>query len=178
MKRDMSQLTLSPRPLAFLAPGDVQRALGAGDADIHQPPFFLDARAQRVQRRVRVALVRQDALLHADQKHVREFQSLGRMQRRQAHRVRLLVLAFQHGHQRHHLGQVEQALFRAGAVASAAALFLQPGGEIDHVLPLALGAAVVEGVVQIGFVVDLLHHVVQHFAGGLAGPVARVLPAG
>ena len=60
--------------LALLAPGDVQGALGARDAHIHQPALFLDARGDGFGRRVRVALVRQDALFHTDQEYVRKLQ--------------------------------------------------------------------------------------------------------
>ncbi len=168
------------RALPLLAPGDLQGALGARDPHVHQAPLFLDACGDLLDRVVRVALVRQNPLFHAHQKHVRILQPFRGVQGRHAHRVRRFVLALEHGHQRHHLRQFEQVLFLAIAVTPATAAFLQPVGELQHVLPLALRRTVVEVLVQVVLVVHLLHHVVQHLGGivaaaGRAGAGGAVL---
>jgi hypothetical protein len=68
---------ITPYPACAFRVADVQRALGAGDADVHQATLFLE-----LDRVLRFA-VRQHALLDADQEDVLELQPLGRVQRRQ-----------------------------------------------------------------------------------------------
>src|SRR5690554_6432813 len=53
--------------------GDLQLALGSGDADVHQAAFFLDGVL------IDRAAVRHQALLAAGQPHARELQPLGRV---------------------------------------------------------------------------------------------------
>ena len=63
--------------LAALAPvavADLQAALGARDADIHQAAFFLDLFFVAVAER-------QDVFFRADDEHMREFKPLGGVQR-------------------------------------------------------------------------------------------------
>ena len=68
---------------------DVQVLLGAGQSDIGQPAFFLEAGpAAFVQR----ALVREQSFLPAGQKHGLEFEALGRVQRHDVDGVEIFVL--------------------------------------------------------------------------------------
>ena len=60
----------------------IQLPLGAGDADVSQPPFLLQLARFRHR-----AAVRKQPLLHSDQEHQRELQPLGHVQGHQLHAV-------------------------------------------------------------------------------------------
>jgi hypothetical protein len=137
---------------ALTAPGDMQRALGAGDADVHQSALFLDLPA------VHAFTVRQDAFLHADQEHVAEFQPFRRVQGGKLDRVCFLLAAFQHAHQGDGLGELQQGGFVGLALAR------QPADEVHDVVPLALGGARLLAVVEEHFVREGAQQVVEHFA--------------
>ena len=155
----------------------MQAALRACDAHIHQPPLFLDFLVGQV---VVFTAVWEDALLNAHQKHVRILQPLARVQRGEAHRIRVLFPAFKHADQRDGLREFEQVLAfvhqTIGIVETGGlfvtlflglgALALEPVHKLQHVGPLVLGLALVVGVVQVGLVVDAFHHLVEQRAGG------------
>ena len=67
---------------------DVAAALGAGDADIGEAAFFLEAGAAAFVQR---ALVREEAFLPAGQEDGVEFEALGRVQRHDRDGVEVLV---------------------------------------------------------------------------------------
>ncbi|KAG1088998.1 hypothetical protein G6F40_013386 [Rhizopus arrhizus] len=81
---------LQPHVLAELARqfavAHPQLDLGAGDAHVQQAPLFLQVAL------VQADLVRQHAVLAADDEHVREFQALGSMHGHHPHLVAALVL--------------------------------------------------------------------------------------
>lgn len=60
----------APTLLTPFAVADVQRALGAGDADVHEATFFLELD------RIKRFAVRQHALLDADKEYMLELQTL------------------------------------------------------------------------------------------------------
>src|SRR5690606_21543356 len=72
--------------LRFARVRQPQLLLGAGDADVEQAPLLVQAPF------VEAGLVRQRAVLHADDEHVAELQPLGRVQAHQPHLVAGVVL--------------------------------------------------------------------------------------
>src|SRR5512139_1636689 len=141
------------RALAARAVRQRERFSRAGDADVHQAalllqPAFVD----------RVA-VRQDVLLDADQENVAELQPLGGVQRRQPHRVGLFLLAsLEQRDQRDGLRQLQQVLLVLLAFLG------DPGGELEHVVPLVLRRALVVLVEQVNLVVDRLQQLVEQLS--------------
>ena len=97
--------------------GEGELAFGAGNAHIHQPPFFLY-----------IALfnavgVRQHAFFAADQKYIRIFQPFGSVQGREFDGIDFFfVFAFEQGHQRDGLGDFDDVF------AVLLAFFRQPAG--------------------------------------------------
>ncbi len=152
----LAHLPFAPA-FAFLAVGQCQAALGAGDADVHQAAFFLDLVV------FDAFAVRQDAFFQPDQEYVGKLQPLGGVQGGQAHRVDLGVLAVvQDVQQRDGLGQFDDVLAVFFALAG------QPGGEIHHVVPLVLRWFGVFLVEQVGFVGDGLEQFLEDLAGRFA----------
>ena len=114
MKRDGSHRSFHPRA-ARAAERQVQRSLRARHAHVHQPALLVDRAALD-----RLAM-RQDPLLDADEEHVRELEPLRRVQRRQAHDVRIVAVpAFEHRDQRDHLRELEQRLARRSRLCATA----------------------------------------------------------
>src|SRR5690349_858110 len=72
--------------LDFLRVRQPQRALGAGDADVEQAPLLVQPAL------LDAGLVRQVAVVHADDEHVAELQALGRVQAHQPHLVAGIAL--------------------------------------------------------------------------------------
>jgi hypothetical protein len=148
---------------ALLAPGDVQAALRARDADIHQATFFFYACRQNF---IGIGSPLCGKMPSSTPtRNTCGYSSPFDAQGGHAHRIRLFVLAFHHRHQRHHLRQIEQAAVIVSAVFTATAFGFQPLRKIEHVLPFVLRGAVIEAVVQIAFVIDFLHQIIQQFAG-------------
>ena len=141
----------------------MQSPLCAGDADIHEPPFFLNTRSQLLQRRIRITQMRQNALLDAYKKNMRKLQPLGGMQCRKMHGILFLILAFEHRHQRHHLRQFQQILFRPILILAALAFLLEPIREFQHILPLVPCCPLIE------IVVEISNRFSQTFSNGVSG---------
>ena len=108
---------------------DMQAALGARNAHIHQPALFFD-----LHRVLRFA-VRQQTLLDADQEDVLVFEALGRVQRGQLDTIEIRLTLVEQVDQRDGLSEVDQRLL------VLIPLLGQPGSEFLNVLPLRLGGA-------------------------------------
>ena len=107
--------------------------------------------------------------------------SVRRMDRRQPHRIRILVLPSSIDISATVWIRPSRFLPVSAAVRvvktfrlavdrfrlGLGALALQPFEEFEHVLPLRLRLPFVERIVQVRLVVDRLHHVVEHGGGGI-----------
>ena len=155
MKREGSQGAHVAAGLAFFAPGDAERALGAGDAHIHQASLLLDLVF------VDGGLVRQDALLHANQEDVLELEPL------EACRVAICTPS------KSSLS-LSSMLIRLMVWVSSSRFCCpprpspQPADEIADVAPLALSFARIARVVQPGLVADGAEQIGEHLRGRLA----------
>ena len=95
---------IEPAHAPVLGKRNAHLMLAAGDADIGQPPFFFQPlQAAFVQR----ALVREQALLPAGQKHRAEFQTLGGVQGHQRDAIAVVARGGIH-HKRHVLQKTGQ----------------------------------------------------------------------
>ena len=124
---------------AFLTPGDMQTQARARNADIHQPPLFLNAQGAFEQLVARH--VRQQPFLHAHQKHMWVFQPFGCVQCGQPHRVVLAFAFVHHADQHHRLNHRRQrqiVFYRAA---------FDPANEVADVAPFALRLPLVKVVV-------------------------------
>ena len=171
---------------AALAPTHHQTALCAGDAHIHQAPFFLDAgQVERVLLQadaVFFRLERQQAFVDTSQHHVRPLQALGRVQGGQGDHVLVFLALAQGRQQRNGLRDFEQRFAFAhqtdpgGIVNLTTATLGHPVDKIQHVRPASRRQFfAVFAVVQMFFVIDVFQPLQQQCQCGFAA--LRVLGA-
>ena len=156
---------------ALLGIGDIELPHGARRADVAEPPLLLERREIR-----RRALMREQAILHAREKHHGKLQALGRVQRHHLHTigigVRLPLARLEHRVrqerlERLHVGlalgreaarrahQLEQILHAAlAALALLLFVVLDEPARLDHVIDLLVE---LEAADLLG---ELVHH--QH----------------
>ncbi len=128
--------------------GQVEPVLGARHADVKETPLLL----HRI-RVIETAAVWQQPVVEADDKHCLELEPLGRVQREQRRRLRVVQVVhvrdqrnlFQKGQQR----LVERQVRVLGG----------DGTELEHILPAIL--ALLAPIAQVGAIARLLDHLVQ-----------------
>ena len=136
----------------------MQRALGAGDADVHQTAFFLQFGW------VERFAVWQDAFLNANQKDMLVLQPFGGVQGRELHGVDVFaVLLVEHVDQGDALHHVDQGF------AVFLALLVDPFGKFADIGPARLRGAGFLAVEQVALVINRFEQVGQHLLCRFAG---------
>ena len=130
----------------------MQTALSAGDAHIHQAPFFFQATRKFGVRIVLRGVLTlglfvkgQHAIVHTHQHDMRPLQPLGRMQSGEGDHILVLFALVEGGEQGHGLDHLDQRLLGAHEIRPrhvfdlAAAALGHPADEVLHIAPAGIG---------------------------------------
>ena len=115
------------------AVGDVQLLFGAGDTDVSQTALFF-----QICFGVLAHLAGENALLHADEEHIRELQTLGRVDGHQHHLIAALVVAVDITDE----GDILQIAFQCGFLAVLVAVVFDVVYQLAKVLQTVGGILV------------------------------------